>query len=201
MSKELKRVIRSKQKYPSTQQWLDIQEIKNGIAVLKSGQLVCVVEVQPINFNFMSGSEQDHILSMYKGLLDSLSCHIQMLTVALPINLDRYYDVLQEDFRRCANPDLQVMVRAQEEFVRSLVEDMHTLKKRHFVVVWAPPVQEEGGIKQYLPGKKQGRGSERRLMEYAQQVQGGLESMGIENAVLDDARLTGLVVNMLNPAV
>lgn len=202
MSKELNKVIKPKQKYPSTQDWLDLSEVKNNIAVLKSGQLVAVIEVQPINFNFMSEPEQNHILAMYKGFLDSLPCHIEEVSIALPINLDRFYEVLQQDFNQCANPDLQIMIKAQEEFVRDMVEDRCILRRRHFVVVWAPPVQEDGGIRQYLPfRKKQSRGSDRRLIEYVQQVQGGLMSMGIDNNILDDAELTALIIGMLNPAI
>lgn len=202
MPKKKEASVKSKQKYPSTQQWLDIAEIKNGITTLKSGQLVAVIEIQPVNFNFMSVSEQNHILSLYKGFLDSIPCPVQLLSVALPINLDRYYDVLQQDFLRCDNSELQIMIKAQEEFVRGMVEDMQILKRRHFVIVWAPPVKENDGIKQYLPFRQtHARGSDRRLLEYVQQVRGAMGGMGIENDMLGDARLMGLLTNMLNPAV
>jgi len=202
MSKELKKVAHPKQKYLSTQDWLDIQEIRNGIITLKSGQLAAVIEVQPINFNFMSRPEQDHVLALYQGFLDSLPCPVQMFSMAMPINLDRYYETLRRDFDRCRNYDLQVMIKAQEEFVRDLVEDLNILKRRHFVAVWAPPVQDDEGLGRYLPFKrKQGRGSDRRLWEYVQQVQGALNGMGIQNELLNDTKLTALITGILNPVI
>ena len=46
----------------STQQWLPIKHIQNGIVLLKDGRYIKVIEVLPVNFYLKSEVEQENIM-------------------------------------------------------------------------------------------------------------------------------------------
>lgn len=46
----------------STQKWLPLADIKNGIIVLKDGRYIKLIEVLPVNFYLKSEVEQENII-------------------------------------------------------------------------------------------------------------------------------------------
>ena len=52
----------------STQEWLPIETIRDGIIVLKDGRYIKVVEVLPVNFYLKSDVEQENIIFLDKAM-------------------------------------------------------------------------------------------------------------------------------------
>ena len=63
----------------STQQFLEIDQIKEGIVILKSKGLRGIMMVNSINFALMSEDEQNAIVSAYVGFLNSMDILIMIL--------------------------------------------------------------------------------------------------------------------------
>ena len=57
----------------STQQYLDIAEIRDDVIVMKDGTLRAVLMTSSINFALKSEEEQDAIISQYVGFLNSIN--------------------------------------------------------------------------------------------------------------------------------
>ena len=51
----------------STQKWLPIDNIRNGVIILKDGRFIKVVEVLPVNFYLKSEVEQENIIYYFSS--------------------------------------------------------------------------------------------------------------------------------------
>ncbi len=62
-----KKLIQKKPPQASTQEYLDIAEIKDGVIVLKNGGLRSIIMISSINFALKSTTEQDAIIYHYQN--------------------------------------------------------------------------------------------------------------------------------------
>jgi len=63
----------------STQDHLEISDVKEGVVILKDGGSCLVLQISAINFNLLSEREQEAIIYAYGALLNSLSFPIQIV--------------------------------------------------------------------------------------------------------------------------
>ncbi|MCX6763636.1 MAG: hypothetical protein NTZ97_02790 [Candidatus Moranbacteria bacterium] len=63
----------------TTQQFLDVLEIKEDIVVLKSGAIRAIIAVSAINYDLKSTQEQEAIINGYQNFLNSLDFPLQIL--------------------------------------------------------------------------------------------------------------------------
>ena len=56
----------------STQEHLDIYEIKNNLVILKSGTVCSVLQTTAVNFDLLSEIEQDATIAAFSMLLNSI---------------------------------------------------------------------------------------------------------------------------------
>lgn len=56
----------------STQQYVEVEEVKDGIIILKNGSLRSILLVSSLNFDLKSAEEQDAIILQYQRFLNSL---------------------------------------------------------------------------------------------------------------------------------
>ena len=85
----------AKKKNPSTQKFLPIEEIRDGIAILKDGGMRTVLMVNAINFSLKSRDEQNALLANYQNFVNSLSFPIQIVVQSRTLDLDKYLSDLQ----------------------------------------------------------------------------------------------------------
>jgi len=74
----------------STQNTLQIAEVRDGIVIMNDGSFRCVVMVKSINFDLMSGQEQEAVEYSYQGFLNSLYFPIQIFMRSQKIDLQPY---------------------------------------------------------------------------------------------------------------
>ena len=67
-----------KGKAEATQDFVPIQEIRDGVVTLKDGSLRMVLLVSSINFALKSTDEQTAILMQFQNFLNSLDFHVQI---------------------------------------------------------------------------------------------------------------------------
>src|SRR5205085_3262371 len=78
----------------STQNTLQIAEIRDGIVIMNDGSFRSVVMVKSINFDLMSGQEQESVEYAYQGFLNSLYFPIQILVRSRKVDLQPYVEKL-----------------------------------------------------------------------------------------------------------
>ena len=106
----------------STQDTLLISEIKDGIVIMKDGSLRGVIMGSAINFDLMSGGEQEAVESSYQGFLNSLHFPIQIVVKSQRIDISGYLEKL--DSRRAQQTN-ELLANLMDDYIaniRSLVE-------------------------------------------------------------------------------
>lgn len=116
----------------STQKWLPIETIINGIVVLKDGRYIKVVEVLPVNFYLKSEVEQENIIYYYASYLKIAPDNMQIRVSTESANIASYlkrHEILAENEQ---NEATRAMIFDEMEFVKGLSDNI-AIKKRFYI--------------------------------------------------------------------
>src|SRR5487761_1566903 len=80
----------------STQNTLQIAEVRDGIVIMNDGSYRSVVMVKSINFDLMSSQEQESVEYSYQGFLNSLYFPIQIFERSQKVDLRPYIEKLDK---------------------------------------------------------------------------------------------------------
>jgi len=196
----------------ATQSLVEIEEIKNGVVLLKNGGLRAVIMVGGINFELKSEQEQDIITAGYQDFLNALDFSLQMVIHSRKLNIDRYLSLMEATREKEENPLLQNQIDEYVQFIRGFVKENEIMTKNFFVVVPYDSFNikdAKRGISRFLPfgSKKQSKTEKKESLEQKtvqlrqriDQVVGGLERVGLRAVSLNDEELTELYYNVYNP--
>jgi hypothetical protein len=120
---------------PSTQQHLDIAEIKEDLVILKNGVVSLVLETTSLNFDLLSEQEQDTKILSFAGLLNSLTFHIQIVIRTHRTDLSDYVELLSEQKKRQISEGLRKQLDIYIEFIKNLTVTNEVLEKRFFIII------------------------------------------------------------------
>lgn len=198
---------------PSTQRYLPIQEIKDGVVVLKDGTLRSVLIVSSINFALKSEDEQNAIISSYVSFLNSIDHPLQILIQSRRLQIKPYLENLNQLEKQQTNELLRIQIADYRAFVQELVEMGQIMTKRFYVVVPYDPLSDKKKgfftrVKEALKPTLTVRLKEKRFNKRKQdldmrvrQIVGGLESMGLSVVALDTQALVELYYSTYNPDI
>lgn len=120
----------------STQDHLDIVEIKNNCVVLKNGGACYVIETNAINFDLLSTIEQDAAISSYSALLNALSFPIQITIRSKRLDISDYIEKVKDQEVKAPNEKIKEQIRAYRYFIQEeLVSKEDVLDKKFYVTV------------------------------------------------------------------
>lgn len=118
----------------STQKWLPIETVVNGIVVLKDGRYIKILEILPVNFYLKSEVEQENIIYYFASYLKIAPDNMQIRVSTERANIDDYLK-RHDAFADSEDNELtRSMIYDEMEFVRSLSENV-AIKKRFFIVL------------------------------------------------------------------
>lgn len=120
---------------PSTQQHLDIEEIKEDLVILKNGVVSLVLETTSLNFDLLSEREQDAKILAFAGLLNSLTFHLQIGILTERTDLSDYVELLEGQKRKQISDGLRRQMEIYIEFIKNLTVTHEVLEKRFFIVI------------------------------------------------------------------
>jgi len=135
----------------SSQEFLEIDQIRDGVIVLKNKTLRGVLIVSSINFALKSTEEQNSIIYQFQSFLNSLDFTCQILCQSRKLNITGYIEKIKELERSQTNELLKIQTADYRKFISNLVETQDILIKNFFVVVPYATL-ETTGFK--IPGKK-----------------------------------------------
>jgi type IV secretory pathway VirB4 component len=195
----------------STQQFVDVKEIRDGAVILKNGSLRKVLLVSGINFELKSEEEQNVIIHAYQNFLNSLDFSVQFVIHSRRMNIAGYLQKMKERQENESNELLKNQVSEYVEFIRSFVESNEIMAKTFFVVVPYDSISIPKGGKKILGflgfGGKNSSSSEKtsdeqkmvQLNQRTDQVISGLVQVGLRAVPLNDEELIELFYNLYNP--
>ena len=195
----------------STQQYLDIAEIKDNTVVMKDGTLRAVLMVSSINFALKSEEEQNAVIGSYVRFLNNLAFTLQIVVQSRELDIDNYLTFLKEKEKEQINKLLKIQTADYIEYIQELTSLGRIMSKRFFVVVPYDPVTDKhkgffSSIKEALRPATIIKLKEQTFVRYQEMldrrvdsVMGGLESMGVSVARLDTQSLIELYYKTYNP--
>jgi len=130
----------------STQNFLEIDEIRESTLVLKTGQLRSVLMVSSANFALKSADEQQAIVSQFQNFLNSLDFPLQIVVQSRRLNITGYLDMLRKLQESQQNELLKVQTADYLAFVEQLIQGGSIMAKNFFVVVPFSLGEVVGGV-------------------------------------------------------
>jgi len=119
----------------STQDHLDIEDIRDEVVILKNGNAAAILQTTSVNFDLLSETEQDAMIFAFAALLNSLSFPIQILIRTKRMDISNYLSHIAAAKAGIHNEDLVSHIEKYEKFIRDLVSKNQVLDKRFYVVV------------------------------------------------------------------
>lgn len=194
----------------STQKYIDVEEVRDGIVILKNGSLRAVLMVSSINFDLKASEEQNAIISQYQNFLNSLDFPIQILISSRKLNLTPYLDFLKQKESQLTNELLMFQLSEYRNFMKNLIDVSSIMTKYFYIVVpFAPIENKKGGFFQNLfngsSGKKVSNKMEifntykTQLWQRVEHISAGLSVTGVKVVPLKTEELIELLYNSYNP--
>ena len=186
----------------STQSFIEIEEIKDDIVLMKNFSASVVIEVGAVNFWLLSTEEQTSIIYSYAGLLNSLSFPVQILILSKKMDVSLYLDYLDGKINLQTNDLLKSRIASYKEFIKNVVKKNTVLEKRFFFVVPFSPL--EIGVSGASPGNLNKKyvisRAKTSLYPKRDNLLRLLAKIGLRASVLQNQQLTELYYNLYNPS-
>jgi hypothetical protein len=126
----------------STQNTLQIAEIRDGIVIMNDGSFRSVIMVKSINFDLMSPSEQEAVEYSYQGFLNSLYFPIQIFIRTQRVDLQPYIDRLDKIRTEHDNMLLSMLMEDYIGYIDDLSQQTNIMDKKFYIVVPFFPVAD-----------------------------------------------------------
>lgn len=198
----MSRINMAKKKPTSTQKFLPIEEIREGVAILKDGGLRTVLMVNAINFSLKARDEQDALLSRYQDFINSLGFPVQILVQSRTLDLDTYLQSLTTNATEQTNDLLRNQTLDYIDFVKDLIGVANIMSKTFYVVIpyrLAPISRGFFGL--FGGGKLSKRDfgkAQEKLTEQTALLSSGLASLGLNNVQLNTQEVIELLYSSYN---
>jgi len=207
------KLMKGPKKLPPTQQFLDVEEIRDGVVILKNGGMRSVLMVSSVNFDLKSTDEQDAIISYYQSFLNSLDFPIQIVISSRKVNLKHYLEDLIQKSKEQTNELLHLQMEEYIRFIKGLVDMVDIVNKTFYIVVPFSPIESKGEgpvekIKNLFKGGKAVSSTEKKvnfaayrdqLLQRVEHVQYGLNGAGVRMVSLNTQELIELYYSFYNP--
>lgn len=119
----------------STQEFLEIDQIREGVLLLKNKSLRGILMVSSLNLALKSEDEQNATIFQFQNFLNSLDFTCQILVQSRRLNITGYLEKLKEMESRQTNELLKVQTSSYREFVEDMIKKGTIMTKSFFVVV------------------------------------------------------------------
>ena len=130
----------------TTQDFLEFEQIREGIIILKNKALRAVLMVSSQNFALKSEEEQSGILYQFQNFLNSLDFSCQILIHSRRINIVGYLDKLKELGQKEENELLKMQIQEYRNFIESLMAEGSIMQKIFYVVVPFTLLEHQAGF-------------------------------------------------------
>lgn len=202
----------------STQNTLQIAEIRDGIVIMNDGSFRSVVMVKSINFDLMSPQEQEGIEYGYQAFLNSLYFPIQIFVRSRKVDLRPYIERLDKIRTEHDNMLLALLMEDYISYMHNLSEHTNIMDKNFYIVIPFFPVVEaqnaltpnknfitgftklfEKGDQHVVINEADLENAKAELRNRVQSVLGGLQQCSIQGLPLDTQELIELYYDSYNP--
>lgn len=119
----------------TTQEHLPIEDVIDGVVILKDGSAASVLKISSVNFDLLSEKEQSALVMAYGGILNSLNFPVQIIIKSDTKDIGSYLKRLDEAEAKQTNPLLKKRIKSYYKFIDELIKRNDVLSKSFYVVV------------------------------------------------------------------
>lgn len=192
------------------QEFVPVQEVHDGIVVMKDGTLCTVVLVSSINLSLKSYEEQRATLLQFQNFLNTLDFPVQIVIQSRRYDIRPYILTLQNRLGEQTEQLLQVQTREYIDFIQSFTDKVNIMRKSFFVVIpYVPAIlnQTKGLSKLFSVFQKTSITTDvsdfeeerTQLEERVSVVEQGLSRVGLRLVQLGTQEVIELLYKTFNP--
>ena len=198
-----------------SQNFVPISEIRDGIVMLKNGEMRAVLLATPLNLGLKSFDEQQATINGFQNFLNALEFPIQIVSSSRRLDIRPYLLSLENRLPEIKEELLRVQTREYIEFIRWFNEQYNIMSKFFYIVIpynggftnskQTSTLSSIGDIFK-SPTNSSENIDNKRFEETRSQVeqrvavvQQGLVSMGVQTTQLDTASLIEMYHGLFNP--
>lgn len=192
----------------ATQEFVPIEQVRDGIVVLKNGSLRAVLMTSSLNIALKSQDEQDAILAQFQSFLNSLDFSLQFFIQSRELDIRPYVALLEQRYLEQTGELMKIQVREYIDFVKGFTEGANIMTKNFFVIVpYTPPVLDKstldvsslfGGSSSEVDPNATFEENRSQLEQRVSIVQTGLARTGVRVAQLGTEEVIELFYKLFN---
>lgn len=202
----------------STQNTLQIAEIRDGIVIMNDGSYRSVIMLKSINFDLMSQGEQEAVEYSYQSFLNSLYFPVQIFIRSQKVDLQPYVEKLDKIRSEHDNMLLALLMDDYIAYIDNLSQQTNIMDKKFYMVVpYFPQVDVQKALtqsKNFFSGlaalfstkeahvvinEPELEKAKSELRNRVQAVLSGLMQCGVQGLPLDTQELIELYYDTYNP--
>jgi type IV secretory pathway VirB4 component len=132
----------------ATQEFVPIQEVRDGVVVLKDGSMRGIVLASSLNFSLKSDDERQAIIVQFQDFLNSLDFSVQIAIQSRRLDIRPYLALLEDRYKEQVNDLMKIQTREYIDFIKNFTESTNIMTKSFFIVVSYDPaiLSVKGGI-------------------------------------------------------
>ncbi len=199
---------------PTTQDFIPIKEIRDGIVVLRDGSLRAILLASAINIALKSADEQQAVVMQFQGFLNSLEFPVQISIQSRRHDIKPYLLTLERRIEQQTEELLRLQTREYIEFIKWFTDSVNIMSKKFYVVIPYTGSSLASGkssnpLEMLFPkkdGKNSFRNETQKFEEQRSQleqriaiVKGGLSRFGVRSEQLNTEQAIEVFYNMFNP--
>ena len=193
----------------ATQNFVPIEDIRDGLITLNDGAMVAIIMASSLNFSLKSNDERQAILLQFQDFLNSLDFSIQIFIESRRLDIRPYIALLQERHKAQTNDLMKIQTEQYINFIKNFTESTSIMTKNFFISIpyGGSIVTAAGGLSKFL-GKKEetAKNTETTFEQNREQleqrisvVEQGLVRCGIRVARLGNEEVIELFYKIFNP--
>ncbi len=193
----------------ATQQFVPIERVRDGVIVLKTGELRSVIITSSLNLALKSEDEQQAILMQFQNFLNSLDFPVEFFIQSRKLNIKPYIDLLEDRSGEVKEDLLKIQIHEYIGFITKFAEETNIMTKHFFIVVPYIAVaaggsannslMSFGGGGDKLSDQKTFETSRLQLDQRMATVMQGLTRFGLRGQKLGTEEVVELFYKLFNP--
>lgn len=189
-----------------TQKFLEIEDIREGIIILRNKTLRGILIVSSLNFALKSEEEQNATIFQFQEFLNSLDFSLQIVIQSRRLNITGYLDKLKFLEEKQGNELLKAQTAEYRKFIKDLIIKASIMQKSFFVVVPFVPFAMQATKKGFfskpsLPSltEESFKRAKVQLWQRMEFIALGLRRCGLQAQALGSPELIELFWSIYNP--
>lgn len=191
-----------------SQEFVPIQEVREGVLILKDGAMRAIVLASSINFALKSIEEQESVIYQFQNFLNSLDFSLQIYIQSRKLDIRPYIALLDDRLKAQTSDLMRMQITEYMNFVKGLTEISSIMTKSFFVVIPYGGGAKIGGLKGMF--QKDGAAKEKskddafeeaksQIEQRISVVEQGLARCGVKVARLGSEEIVELFYRIFNP--